>query len=109
MDRLLSQMSPEELRRLMNEWKERARLLMAEGAYSEVMVLRTKYYLAQSYLMDPQSIHAGETYYVEGFPPQTTFTVTKIEGIMAHGVLSSSPLPQAFPIAMLTKEPARED
>jgi hypothetical protein len=105
MDRLYSQMSKEELQDVMRELKEEAIALFEKGLLSEVMVLRTKYYLAASYLLDPESIEVGGVYYVEGLPDDATFTVTKVDGVMAHGNLSSSPEPQAFPIAMLSKEP----
>lgn len=105
MERLYSQMSKEELKALMKQLKEDALQLYEQGAFQEVMVLRTKYYLAASYLMDPSEIKEGATYYVEGIPGNPTFVVTRLDGIMAHGILSSSPVEEAYPIAMLSKEP----
>jgi hypothetical protein len=105
MERRYSEMSEKELREVMDRLKEEAIALYEKGALEEVMVLRTKYYLAASYLIDPESIKIGGIYYVEGLPGNETFTVTKIDGVMAHGQLSSSSAPQAFPLAMLSEEP----
>lgn len=105
--KLLSEMTPEELRAEMDDLQRRGQELYDNGDFNEAMVLRTRWYLAASYLMDPSAIETGATYFVEGEPGKT-ITVTRIDGVMAHGHVSGSFLSGAYPIAMLTKEPPVE-
>ncbi|BCJ86682.1 DUF1811 family protein [Effusibacillus dendaii] len=102
--KMLSQMTVEELKEEMDRLKERGQQLFDEGDYSEAMVVRTRWYLAASYLMDAQSIEIGGQFFIEG-EPGGVFTVSHIDGVMAHGRISNNPFPVAYPIAMLTKEP----
>lgn len=105
--KLLSEMTKEELQAEMEDLKERGQELYDSGDFSEAMVLRTRWYLAASYLMAPKTIEVGDTYFIEGEPGKT-ITVTRVDGVMAHGDVSDSFLSGAFPIAMLTKEPPIE-
>lgn len=98
------EMTPEELREEMERLKRRGLELFDAGDFAEAMVLRTRWYLAASYLMDPKTIEIGGRYFIEG-EPGGVFTVTHLDGVMAHGAMSNNPLPAAYPIAMLTKEP----
>ncbi|GAX90229.1 DUF1811 family protein [Effusibacillus lacus] len=107
-DKLLSEMSPEELKLEMERLKQRGLELFEAGDYEEAMVLRTRWYLAASYLMDPKTIEVGGEYFIEG-EPGGVFAVSHLDGVMAHGTLSNKPgVPLAYPIAMLTKEPPVE-
>jgi hypothetical protein len=91
----------------MEDLQHRGQELYDNGDFNEAMVLRTRWYLAASYLMDPKTIGVGGTYFVEGEPGKT-ITVTRVDGVMAHGHVSGSFLSEAYPIAMLTNEPQVE-
>lgn len=105
--KLFSEMTKEELHAEMEDLKRRGQELYDSGDFNEAMVLRTRWYLAASYLTDPKSIEVGGTYFIEGEPGKT-LTVSHIDGVMAHGSVSDSFLSGAFPIAMLAKEPPIE-
>lgn len=102
-EKLLSQMTQTELAEEMERLKQRGLELYEAGDFEQAMVLRTRWYLAASYLMEPKTISAGEVYFIEG-QPGGTFTVSHVDGVMAHGAMSGNPFPVAYPIAMLTKE-----
>lgn len=106
-EKLLSEMTDGELQEEMDRLKRRGVELFEAGDFAEAMVLRTRWYLAASYLMDPKSIAIGGEYFIEG-EPGGVFTVSHLDGVMAHGAMSNNPFPAAYPIAMLTKEPPVE-
>ncbi|MFC4769398.1 DUF1811 family protein [Effusibacillus consociatus] len=106
-EKLLSEMTKEELQEEMERLKMRGVELFEAGDFDQAMVLRTRWYLAASYLMDPNTIEIGGEYFIEG-EPGSIFTVSHLDGVMAHGTISSNPFPAAYPIAMLTKEPPIE-
>lgn len=103
-DKMLSEMTKEELQEEMDDLKQKGIELFENGDYSEAMVLRTRWYLAASYMMDPAEIEIGTVYFIEGEPGKL-FTASYIDGVMAHGSLANSPMDAAYPIAMLTEEP----
>ncbi|WP_018130415.1 DUF1811 family protein [Effusibacillus pohliae] len=103
-EKRLSQMTKEELQEEMEQLKQRGLELFEAGDFEQAMVLRTRWYLAASYLMNPRTIEIGGQYFVEG-EPGGVFTVSHLDGVMAHGTMSNKPGPVAYPIAMLTKDP----
>lgn len=100
---LYSEMTPEELQRDMNKLRDQGQKAFDEENWQEYQVLMTKWYLAKSYLVrDTARIEIGQTYRLTEEYDQ--LTISKLEGIMAWGILMSNGKEKAVPIAMLTKE-----
>lgn len=99
----LSDMSREELLVEMDRLKQQGQELFDADNLEEAMVVRTRWYLAASYLMNPNEIEIGTQYFVEG-EPEGLFTVTHLDGVMAHGLMTGKPFSVAYPISMLSKE-----
>lgn len=92
-------MTKEELEYQLLQLKEAAMKKHQAGFFSEAAVYEQKFYLAKSYLLDPQFFQAHNQYQVIGY--EETFTIDYLHGIMAWGRFSGSDEEVAFPIARL--------
>lgn len=97
----MSEMSREQLEQAMRQYLAEARKKEQAGFISEANVLEQKFYMAKSYLMDPEEIEVGGTYQVKG--EEGLFTVEYLNGVFAWGKLGSSPEKRGFPIGRLEK------
>lgn len=108
---LFSEMSKAQLQEEMARIQEMGRQAVERDQWSEAAILRTRWYLAASYLMEPRSIETERWYYIEGDQNNKLY-VTHLDGIMAHGRLraidsqvealqETDPF-DAFPTAMLS-------
>lgn len=93
-------MNKQELEAVLLTYKEAAMKKHQAGFFSEAAVFEQKFYLAKSYLLDPQHVQACGIYQVIGY--DEPFTVTYLHGRMAWGYFSGSDEEIAFPIARLT-------
>lgn len=100
MNKLLWQMSHEELLREMERLQREAEQCRAEGRWNEWEVLKRRYDVARSHLVEAGTIRAGGRYLVEDHPGKL-FTVTRVRGIMAYGRFSPEEEEQAFLLALL--------
>lgn len=97
-------MNREELEAQLLKFKEAAMKKHQAGFFSEAAVYEQKFYLAKSYLLDPQFIQIHTEYSVIGY--DQPFVIESINGRMAWGKFTGSHEELAFPIARLeTKNP----
>jgi hypothetical protein len=96
-----SEMDQEELYREMQQLIGESRKKEQAGFISEANILEQKFYLAKSYMMDPQEIEIGQEYHVEG--EEETLKVEYLNGVFAWGRFPSSTEEVGFPIGRLEK------
>ena len=100
---LYSEMTSEELETQLEKLRDQGQKAFDEQNWQEYQVLMTKWYLTKSYLIrDKAEIEIGRSYRLTEEYDQ--LTVSKIEGVMAWGILMSNGKEKAVPIAMLTTE-----
>ena len=92
-------MTREELESQLLKFKEAAMKKHQAGFLSEAAVYEQKFYLAKSYLLDPQLYQVHNEYQVIGY--EEPFTIDYLNGRMAWGKFSGSNKVTAFPIARL--------
>jgi hypothetical protein len=97
----MSEMSKEELKIEMQRLWALAKKKEQAGFFSEANVLEQKFYMAKSYLMDPNQIEIGGQYRVAG--EEGIFTVRYLNGVFAWGKLDTDPEERGFPIGRLEK------
>jgi Protein of unknown function (DUF1811) len=101
---LYSRMTPDELQAEMRRVQQSGQVAYDKQNWSEYEILMKKWYLAKSYLiLDSFPVQIGQTYSLIEEPD--TFTVTKVEGVMAWGKRRSTQREGAVPIAMLSTDP----
>ncbi|MBX6352571.1 MAG: DUF1811 family protein [Thermoflavifilum sp.] len=97
---LLSEMTPDQLRREMDKLRDQGQKAFDEKNWSEYQTLMTRWYLAKSYLIqDSVRLEKGRTYRLT--EADDTLTVTHRKGVMAWGIRGSDGQEMAVPIAML--------
>lgn len=100
MKKRYSEMTKEELFAEMQHCLGEKRKKEQAGFISEANILEQKYYMAKSYLTDPETILTGQSYHVEGM--EDLFFVRYLNGVMAWGYFSSNPDEEvALPIGRL--------
>lgn len=100
MNKRYSEMTKEELFAEMQHALGEKRKKEQAGFISEANILEQKYYMAKSYLTDPETILAGQRYRVEGM--EELFSVRYLNGVMAWGTFPSKPDEEiALPIGRL--------
>lgn len=102
-----SDMSEDELAREAERLKREADQKVREGKFHEVNVLEQQYYMAKSYLMDPDDIKPHGVYHVHG--EAGLFKVTFLRGVMAWGYMNNEEPERAFPIARLYQPGIRQN
>ncbi len=96
-----SQMTEHELRTEIGRLREKARKAEQLGNLNEFAVYQRKVVMAQSYLIDPKTIEAGEIYRIDG-DEGMFFQVDYLKGRFAWGYrLGGERAVEALPIAML--------
>ncbi|MCY0876740.1 MAG: DUF1811 family protein [Firmicutes bacterium] len=97
--RLLSEMNPQDLQNELVRCQALGKKAMEEGLISEYRVWEQRYYLARSYLMDPQAIILGATY---GLADTTgLFIARRLNGVFAYGTVLGENEERGFPIGQL--------
>lgn len=97
---LYSEMTREELQMELDKLRDQGQKAFDEENWPEYEVLMTKWYLAKSYLIRPTAnIEIGRSYRLTEELDQ--LTVSKLEGVMAWGILMSNGREKAVPLAML--------
>jgi|GEM_PF-3130982 len=102
--RLYSEMPKEELIEEMARLKKEAEIALREEKMSEYYILEAKFFIAQSYTMNPNEIIIGKEYYIYG-EGEKLFHVNRLDGIMAWGIYEIGEEERAYPIAKLLLEP----
>ncbi|WP_286884707.1 DUF1811 family protein [Aneurinibacillus sp. UBA3580] len=97
--RRYSEMSREELQAEMQRLRGESMRKYQAGYVSEASVLESKFFMARSYLLDPDDFMSGQEYGVIGY--DEPFFVRYLNGIMAWGHFRSSEEEKAFPIGRL--------
>ncbi|MCG3086928.1 YfhH family protein [Sporosarcina cyprini] len=96
-----SEMTEHELRSEFARLMEKARKAEQLGIVNEYAVYQRKAVIVQSYLVDRESIVAGEVYRIDG-DEGVFFKVDYLKGLFAWGYrLSGSRAEEALPISML--------
>jgi Protein of unknown function (DUF1811) len=96
-----STMTEHELRTEIGRLMEKARKAEQLGIVNEYAVYQRKAVMAQSYLVDPQTIEPGEIYRIDG-DDGVFFHVDYLKGRFAWGYrLGGERAEEALPIAML--------
>ena len=94
-------MTEHELRTEIGRLMEKARKAEQLGIVNEYAVYQRKVVMAQSYLIDPQTIEPGEIYRIDG-DEGVFFQVDYLKGRFAWGYrLGGERAEEALPIAML--------
>lgn len=101
MQKRFSQMSKEELMLEAERLRAEGEKLQKEGNLSLANITKQRYYFCLSYLMNPEEIMIGSTYYV--MDEDQEFVVEYLNGVMAWGYFPNQPGRErvAFPIAQL--------
>ena len=94
-----SEMTKLELYAEMQKTIGEARKKQQAGFFSEANILEQKYYMAKSYMMNPNEINIGGQYHVAG--ETGIFLVKYLNGVFAWGRFPSSEGDEAFPIGRL--------
>ena len=101
MKKNIVQMTEHELRTEIGRLREKARKAEQLGILNEYAVYQRKMVMAQSYLIDPKTIEAGEIYRIDG-DEGMFFQVDYLKGRFAWGYrLGGERADEALPIAML--------
>lgn len=95
----LSEMSKAELIAMVKHLRNEEEQAVQDGWESQAQMLRTKRQLAESYLIDPQTIQTGIPYHIQGI--QQVFIVSYLNGIMAWGTFEGSSEEVAYPLSVL--------
>ncbi len=97
--KLLSEMTPQELQTEMELCQTSAKKAIDDGIISEYQVYEQRYYMAKSYLMNPQDVQLDVTYGIEN---DTNLFVTKsLRGVLAYGKVLGQKGEKAYPIGLL--------
>lgn len=102
MKKKYSEMTKEELFAEMQHVLGEKRKKEQAGFISEANILEQKFYMAKSYLTDPETILTGQKYQVEGI--KELFSVRYLNGVMAWGKFPSSTEEVAIPIGRLSSQ-----
>jgi hypothetical protein len=94
-----SQMNPEELTNVVKELERQLTEAKKNKLESSEAILRQKINLAQSYLIDPQTIQIGSKYKIDG--TSDLFKVDYLNGIYAWGRFEGNTEKEAFPLSLL--------
>lgn len=94
-----SEMTKAELTAMVKHLRNEEEQAVQDGWESQAQLLRTKRQLAESYLIDPQTITVGIPYHIQGI--QQVFIVSYLNGIMAWGTLEGSSEEVAYPLSAL--------
>ncbi|SFS31205.1 DUF1811 family protein [Marininema halotolerans] len=95
-----SRMSREELQTEIDRLKEAEDQARRSSMIGEEAVIQQQIRLAKSYLTDPDTIHPGTHYKVEG--EKSLFLVEYLNGVMAWGTFVDRRIREAVPIGILT-------
>lgn len=101
MAKLYRDMTHEELALEMTRLQNEGDRALAEERFEELDVLERKYYLAKSYMLDPNYVTIGKRYTV--IDTTDRFEVTRMDGVMAWGYRNGVRLEEAYPMAMLVE------
>lgn len=97
--RLLSEMSPDELAAELIRCQEQGEKALAQGMINQYQVYEQRYYLARSYQMNPHDIALGATY---GLANNTgLFIARRLNGVFVYGTLLGETEERGFPIGQL--------
>ncbi|GAB6936438.1 MAG: DUF1811 family protein [Bacillota bacterium] len=99
MNRRLSDLTPDELRREIDRLQRDVETKRNQGLMAEAEVLEQRLFLAKSYLCDPRAFRPGETYRVVG--EDRPFRLDFVRGVMAWGHLEGETEARAFPLGRL--------
>ncbi|KXH78832.1 YfhH family protein [Sporosarcina sp. HYO08] len=100
-EKMYSEMNEYELRSEIGRLMEKARKAEQLGYLNEYAVYQRKAVMAQSYLIDPESIEPGEIYRIDG-DEGVYFHVDYLKGRFAWGYrLGGERAEEALPLAML--------
>ncbi|AMA71915.1 MULTISPECIES: YfhH family protein [Aneurinibacillus] len=94
-----SEMTREELQAEMQRLRAESMRKYQAGYISEASVLESKFFMARSYLLNPDHFMSGQEYGVIGY--DEPFFVRYLNGVMAWGHFRSSTEERAFPIGRL--------
>jgi hypothetical protein len=94
-----SEMTEQELHSEMQRLLQEGRRKQQAGFPSEANILEQKFYLAKSYLRNPEEIICGQEYCVAG--EEEVFKVSYLNGVFAWGKFPSSTEDVGFPIGRL--------
>lgn len=94
-----SEMTQQELQAEMQKLRAEGMRKYQAGYISEASILETKFFMARSYLLDPDDYMSGQEYTVIGY--DEPFYVRHLNGVMAWGHFISSTEEKAFPIGRL--------
>lgn len=93
------EMSQEELEEEAKRLWQDLQTFQQEERDSDAAIAERKYYMARSYLTDPNTIQPSKVYTVEG--EEGLFKVDYLNGVMAWGSFEGSSEKVSFAIAML--------
>lgn len=100
-EKMYSEMNEYELRSEIGRLMEKARKAEQLGVLNEYAVYQRKAVMAQSYLIDPETITPGEIYRIDG-DDGVYFHVDYLKGRFAWGYrLGGARAEEALPLAML--------
>ena len=94
-----SEMNKEQLQAEAQKLRQESMRKYQAGYISEASVLESKFFMARSYMLDPDDYMSGQEYTVIGY--DEPFFVRYLNGIMAWGHFRSSDEEKAFPIGRL--------
>lgn len=94
-----SEMTQQQLQAEMQKLRQESMRKYQAGYISEASILESKFFMARSYLLDPDDYMSGQEYTVIGY--EEPFFVRYLNGVMAWGCFRSSDEEKAFPIGRL--------
>lgn len=97
--KLLSEMSAHELQTEMKLCQTAAKKAIDDGMISEYQVHEQRYYMAKSYLMNPDDIQLDVTYGIEN--DTNLFVAKSLRGVLAYGKVLGQKEEKAYPIGLL--------
>ncbi|RUL51584.1 YfhH family protein [Lysinibacillus antri] len=101
-DKAYAQMTEQELINEIRTLREKARKAEQLGIVNEYAVYERKALMAEAYLIDPETIIAGEMYRINGAPGEF-FKVEYLKGRFAWGYrLGGERFEEALPISILS-------
>lgn len=96
-----SEMTHEELQAEMQRLRSESMKKYQAGYVSEAGVMEAKFFMARSYLLNPEDYPPDQEYMVSGY--DEPFYVQYLRGVMAWGYFRNSNEQRAFPIGRLEK------
>ncbi|WCK53968.1 DUF1811 family protein [Aneurinibacillus sp. Ricciae_BoGa-3] len=99
MTKRYSEMTHDEIQSEMQKLRAEGMRKYQAGYISEASILETKFFMARSYLLNPDDYFSGQEYSVIGY--DEPFYVRYLNGVMAWGHFRTSEEEKAFPIGRL--------